>query len=160
MKEAHQPQKNALRVPSLWWVSCYSERLTFLQRKYSPWYVVCFLQGVLAQAKSGEELFSEEKFHAVNGKAQAWPQGALLFFLISFGEDFFHFPLVPNLLPVPFKFSIGSHQVPNVFLNMSSIAPHFCPICFGKCCPPFTYISGPKGTLYVKVEHSILGSPP
>ncbi len=22
------------------------------------------------------------------------------------------------------------------------IALHFCPICFGKCCPPFTYTSG------------------
>ncbi len=25
------------------------------------------------------------------------------------------------------------------------IAPHFYPICFSKCCPPFTYIHGPKG---------------
>jgi hypothetical protein len=33
---------------------------------------------------------------------------------------------------VPFKFPMGSHQVPNVFINMFSIAPHFCPICFGK----------------------------
>ncbi len=24
------------------------------------------------------------------------------------------------------------------------IAPHFYPICFGKYCPPFTYIGGPK----------------
>jgi hypothetical protein len=28
---------------------------------------------------------------------------------------------------------------------MFSIAPHFHPICFGKCCPPFNYIGGPKG---------------
>jgi hypothetical protein len=28
------------------------------------------LQGVLAQAKNGDELFWEEKFHAANGKAQ------------------------------------------------------------------------------------------
>ncbi len=53
---------------------------------------------------------------------------------------------------VPFKFSKGSHQVfqyvpkvPNVFPNMSSIGTHFYSICFGKCCPPFTYIAGPKG---------------
>jgi hypothetical protein len=25
------------------------------------------------------------------------------------------------------------------------IVPHFYPICFGGCCPPFTYIHGPKG---------------
>jgi hypothetical protein len=41
--------------------------------------VVYSLQGVLAQAKNGDELFWE-KFHAANGKAQ----GALLFFLLSF----------------------------------------------------------------------------
>jgi hypothetical protein len=35
---------------------------------------------VLAQAKNGDELFWEEKFHAANGKAQACTQGALLFF--------------------------------------------------------------------------------
>ncbi len=35
-------------------------------------------------------------------------------------------------------------QVPNVFSHMFSITPHFYPICFGKCCPPFTYIAGPK----------------
>jgi hypothetical protein len=28
------------------------------------------LQGVLAQAKIGEELFWEEKFHAANGKVE------------------------------------------------------------------------------------------
>jgi hypothetical protein len=35
------------------------------------------LQGVLAQAKNGDELFWEEKFHAANGKAQACTQVAL-----------------------------------------------------------------------------------
>jgi len=29
-------------------------------------HVVCSLQGVLAQAKNGDELFCEEKFHAAN----------------------------------------------------------------------------------------------
>jgi hypothetical protein len=43
------------------------------------------------------------------------------------GRIFFHFSMVPNVLP-----------------NMFSIASNFCPICFGKYCPPFTYISGPK----------------
>jgi hypothetical protein len=37
------------------------------------------------------------------------------------------------------------YLVPNVFLNMFSIAPHFYPICFGKCSPPFNGIGGPKG---------------
>jgi hypothetical protein len=42
--------------------------------------------GVLVQAKNGDELFWEEKFHAANGKAQACNQGALgFFFLLSFG---------------------------------------------------------------------------
>jgi hypothetical protein len=43
---------------------------------------VCSLQGVLAEAKNGDELFWEEKFHAANGKALAYPQGALHFFLL------------------------------------------------------------------------------
>jgi len=37
------------------------------------------LQGVLAQAKNGDELFLEDTFHAPNGKAQACSQVALLF---------------------------------------------------------------------------------
>jgi len=42
--------------------------------------------GVLVQAKNGDELFWEEKFHAANGKAQACNQGALgFFFLFKFG---------------------------------------------------------------------------
>ncbi len=45
----------------------------------------CSLQGVFAQAKNGDELLWEEKFHAANGKAQACTQGALLFFLLSLG---------------------------------------------------------------------------
>jgi len=49
-------------------------------------------------------------------------------------------------LEVPSWFSSGSQYVPqvsNVFPNMVSIAAHFYPICFGKCCPPF--IDGPNG---------------
>jgi hypothetical protein len=37
------------------------------------------------QAKNGDKLFWEEKFHATNGKAQAHTKGALHFFLLSFG---------------------------------------------------------------------------
>jgi hypothetical protein len=59
-----------------------------------------------------------------------WGRGKVFFFI---------FPWFPS----------GSHyvpQVPNEFPNMFSIAPHFYPICFGKCCPPMkTYIGGLKG---------------
>jgi hypothetical protein len=47
--------------------------------------VGCLLQEVLAQAKSVDQVFWEEKFHAANGKAQACTQGALLSFLLCFG---------------------------------------------------------------------------
>jgi hypothetical protein len=47
--------------------------------------VACSLQGVLAQAKYGDELFCEEKFHAANGKAQTCSQGALISFLLRRG---------------------------------------------------------------------------
>ncbi len=62
---------------------------------------------------------------------------------------FFHFSLVPNAFPLCSlqllnEFSSGSQYVPQV-PNMSSMAPHFYPICFGKCCPPFTYIMWAKG---------------
>jgi len=114
------------------------------------------LQGVLAQAKDVDELFWEEKFHAANMKVQMCTQGALLFLFfpqLGRGGFFFHFFLVPNVFPlcalqVPNGFPSGFQyvpQVPNVFPNMFSIAPHFYPICFGKCCPRFTYIGGPKG---------------
>jgi len=97
----------------------------------------CSLQGVLAQAKNGDQVFWEEKFHAANGKAQACTQGALLFFLLCFGEGgggryfFVIFPGFPMCSQyVPFKFPMVSHDVPqfcNVFHNMCSKAPHFYP---------------------------------
>jgi hypothetical protein len=41
---------------------------------------------------------------------------------------------------------------------MFSIAPYFYPIYFVKCCPPFPYISGPKGgTPNFKIKPFILG---
>jgi hypothetical protein len=48
--------------------------------------VVCSLQGVLTQAKNGDELFCK-KFHAANGKAQTCSQGALISFLLRGGGD-------------------------------------------------------------------------
>jgi hypothetical protein len=41
-------------------------------------------------------------------------------------------------------FEVESSQVPDMFLKEFPIAPHIYPICFGKCCPHFTYIGGPK----------------
>jgi hypothetical protein len=35
---------------------------------------------------------------------------------------------------------VKSYQVPDMFPKEFPITPHFYPICFGKCCPPFTYI--------------------
>jgi hypothetical protein len=68
---------------------------------------------------------------------QKWWQTLLgRFFFI-----FLWFPMCSHY--VPFKFSMGSHQVPQV-PNVFSITLHFYPICFGKCCPCFTYIGGPK----------------
>jgi hypothetical protein len=103
------------------------------------------------------------------------------FFLVSFGggegwgggvEGVFKrlgswFPnlsMVPNVFHVPFKFPMDSHQVPNMFPNVFSIAPHFDPLCFGKCCPPLVYIGGPKGrnsilqnrTFYFGCPHSFI----
>ncbi len=43
--------------------------------------VVCSLQGILGQAKNGDELFCEEKFLAAHGKAPTCSQGALISFL-------------------------------------------------------------------------------
>jgi hypothetical protein len=43
-------------------------------------------------------------------------------------------------------FPLSPQWVPNLFLNMFSIVPHFCPYALcSKCCPPFTCIAEPKG---------------
>jgi hypothetical protein len=45
--------------------------------------------------------------------------------------------------------------------HVLSIAPHFYPICFGKCCPSFTYIGGPKGmSSTLKNRTFYFGEPP
>jgi len=43
------------------------------------------LQGVLAQAKNGDKLFWEEKFHAANGKAPSMHSRCLVFFPLKGG---------------------------------------------------------------------------
>jgi hypothetical protein len=58
------------------------------------------------------------------------------------GRGFFSF--FPGSHCVLTMFPLSFQWVPNMFPNMFSIAPPFYPICFGKCCPPFTYIAGTK----------------
>jgi hypothetical protein len=109
-------------------------------------------------------MVSEEKFHGANGKAQACTQGALLLFLLSWGREEVFFKFSPGSQFVPIIFPLSSQyvpQVPHVFPNMFSIAPHFYPMCFDKCCPPFTYIPGPKGQKPILQNRSIyFGTPP
>jgi len=40
-------------------------------------------------------------------------------------------------------------QVLNMFPKEFPISPHAYPICFSKCCFPFTYIGGPKGKNFI-----------
>jgi len=50
-----------------------------------------------------------------------------------------------------------SSHVPDMF----PIAPHFYPICFGKCCPPFTFIAQPKGRNFILQNRRFyFGEPP
>jgi len=51
------------------------------------------------------------------------------------------FSFFPGSQCVLTMFHSSSHVFPQHVLH---IACHFYPICFGKCCPPFTYIDEPK----------------
>jgi hypothetical protein len=64
-------------------------------------------------------------------------------YFLTIGGDFFS--SFPGSQYVPFNFPKGSHQVLNRFPNTVSIPPHFYPLSFGNCCPPFTHIGGQKG---------------
>jgi hypothetical protein len=86
--------------------------------------------GVLAQAKNGDQVFWEEKFHTANGKAQACTQGAFLFFLLCFGEggwggerDFFFLAsqFVHSMFPM------GSHDFTMMFPNFAMFFPTCVP---------------------------------
>jgi hypothetical protein len=86
------------------------------------------LQGALAHAKNGDEVFWKEKFHVANGKAQACTQGALFFFLLCFavggrGKIFFSFFLTSQCVCT--MFLSNSQWVPNIFPNIFSIPFHF-----------------------------------
>ncbi len=65
------------------------------------------------------------------------------------------FPLISRSAFI--RFSVCS-SIPNMFPIMSSTAPHFYPIWFGKCYPPFTYIRWAKGRKYFKIISPISGS--
>jgi hypothetical protein len=75
------------------------------------------------------------------------------------GEDFFSFSLGSHY--VPFKFPNGFPscfqyvpQVPNVFPNMFSIAPHFYPV-YALANVVFLshiWVGQRGGTLYIKIE--------
>ncbi len=149
-----------------------------------PIQVDCSLHGVLGQAKNGDELFWEEKFHAANGKAQRCTQGALLFPFKSFfwegrAEDFFsYFPgsqCVLTMFPlssqwVPIRFPLGSHQVPIRFplgspssqcvpqhvLHNTSLLCHMLWQMLSSFSP--VQVGQRGGTLYFKIEPSSLGT--
>ncbi len=67
---------------------------------------------------------------------------------------------------VPFEFSMGSHQVLNMFCmfpicspSVFPIAPRFNPICFAQSSPLLIYIAWPKeSALHLSKEFSILVS--
>jgi hypothetical protein len=117
------------------------------------------------KAKNGDKLIWQEKFSCSQGKAQACTRGAVLFFLLSLGEEdfFFIFPWFQMCSHyVAFKFPMGSHQVPNVFPNMFCISCHFDPIWFRRSA--YVVLISPiqvgqrEGTLYFKIEPSTLCS--
>ncbi len=67
------------------------------------------------QAKKGDKLFWEEKFHAGNGKAQAHTECALHFFLLSLGGGGFgggYFSVFP-----------GSHYVDHPTIRSLWLGP-------------------------------------
>jgi len=90
------------------------------------------------------------------GSASTW--SALILFLLRFGgwgRIFF-----------PFKFLMGSHQVPTMFTRFSMcssrvfpVAPCFNPICFAQSPPLLSYIAAPKGEApHNSIESSTLES--
>ncbi len=91
------------------------------------------MQGELAQAKNGDELFWEDKSHAANWKkAQACTQGALLYsFKVSGGKEFFF--IFPWFTMSSHMFPSSSQCVPQIFIHR----PHFYPMCYGNPKPTF-----------------------
>ncbi len=96
----------------------------------------------------GYELFGPE--FSVKTTPLTWGGGLYFYFFPNV------FPLSSQWVFIKFQICPPSSQcLPRHF----SIAPHFYPICFGKCCPPFTYVGGLNiGTSIVQIQPSILGS--
>ncbi len=126
----------------------------------------CSLQGVLDQAKNGDQVFWEEKFHAANGKAQACIQGALLFFPFMFwraGGEREREIFLSFFLSSQCTFPSGSHDVPqfcNVFPTCVPKHLTFIPICLGKMVSSFhLYRWAKREELYtLKMEPFVLRS--
>jgi hypothetical protein len=53
--------------------------------------------------------------------------------------------MFPQRAPKFLTYAPKSSQVSDLFLKEFPIATQIYPIFLGKCCPPFTYITGPKG---------------
>jgi hypothetical protein len=97
---------------------------------YHSQYVWCCLHGVLAQAKSGDQLFWEVKFHASNGR----PKHALKVpYFFSFkvlggwgrrpgGEKLNFFFLGSQCVPT--MFTLSSQWVPQCILHSTSLLSH------------------------------------
>ncbi len=124
------------------------------------------MQGVLAEAKNGDEVFWEEKFHAANGKAKACTQGALLFFFSfmfwgGWGGGNFFFSFFPDSECVCTMFPSSSYYVSQfcnvfLFLHTTSLLSHIP----WKMASSFHLYRWAKGEeLYTsKIEPSVLGS--
>ncbi len=80
----------------------------------------------------------------------------VLFFQVVFGIksglSTVYFPVWQWTFDFPCKFSFFFPFFLFLFFEEGGglkhrvlIALHFYPICFGKCCPPITYLCGPKG---------------
>jgi hypothetical protein len=126
---------------------------------------VFFARGISPGQKWWGTLFGRE-ISCSQWEGPSMPSRCLTFFPYKFWGGFFSFSpgsqsVLSSLQVLNSSLQVlnRSHQVPNVFLNMFSIAPHFCPICFGKCCPPFTYIAGPKGNIICQSRTFYFGDP-
>jgi hypothetical protein len=92
------------------------------------------------------------------GRREGW---AVLDFLDSYSShQISQFPnVLTNMFPKHLTLSVSFALRSNLVWPMFSTALRFYLVCFGKCCPPFTYIAALKaGTLYFKIEPYILGS--
>jgi hypothetical protein len=81
------------------------------------------LEGVLAQAKNGDELFWEEKFHAANGRLKHALKVPCFFFLLTLagGRSFIHFSQVPNVFPNMFSESLTF--IPDALADLVLLSP-------------------------------------